>query len=160
MSARAAPAAEVRRARREVLLLLTVLVFIKRPSTPTIADARVETAWSRLGEIIAAVKRPGEEHSDLAKALGVLDLLARKEGIPIAIVGGAFGVLWTIMAIAITGGAPDVGPFSVAKVIFPLFGILFTGAAIVFGVYCNVRAKKYQEAYEAYRQRRQQGWWQ
>src|ERR1700688_5090427 len=40
MSARAAPAAEVRRARREVLLLLTVLVFIKRPSTPTIADAR------------------------------------------------------------------------------------------------------------------------
>jgi len=87
---------------------------------------------------------------------GVRQLPTTGMGLGIAIVGGAFGIFWTIMAIAITGGAPDVGPFSVAKVIFPLFGILFTGAAIVFGIYCKVRAKKYQEAYEVYQRRRQQ----
>jgi hypothetical protein len=87
---------------------------------------------------------------------GVRQLPTTGMGIGIAIVGGAFGVFWTIMAIAITGSAPYVGPFPVVKVIFPLIGILVTGAAIVFGISCNIRAKKYQEAYEAYRRRRQQ----
>src|SRR5262249_24765837 len=40
-------------------------------------------------------------------------------GIGMAIGGGIFGVLWTVMAIAITGSAPAEGPFVVAKVVFP-----------------------------------------
>src|SRR5579871_6392421 len=32
-------------------------------------------------------------------------------GIGMAVVGGVFGVLWTVMAVAITGSAPDVGAF-------------------------------------------------
>src|SRR5437764_601090 len=46
-------------------------------------------------------------------------------GIGMAIVGGVFGVLWTVMAVAITGSAPDVGAFSIAKAVFPLFGVVF-----------------------------------
>ncbi len=42
----------------------------------------------------------------------------------------AFGVLWTILAIAITSGAPDDGPFVVAKIVFPLFGVLFVLMAL------------------------------
>jgi hypothetical protein len=75
-------------------------------------------------------------------------------GIGIAVVGGVFGVFWTIMAFSITSAAPDVGPFSIAKVIFPLFGVLFTGAAIGFGIYACSKAQKYQEALEAYKGRR------
>src|SRR5438552_12934083 len=57
-------------------------------------------------------------------------------GIGIAIVAGVFGTLWTIMAIAITGAAPDFGPLSVAKIIFPLFGVLFLLVGLGFGFYC------------------------
>jgi hypothetical protein len=87
---------------------------------------------------------------------GVRQLPTTGMGIGIAVVGGVFGVFWTIMAFAITSGAPNAGPFAIVKIIFPLFGVLFTGAAIVFGIVCNIRAKKYQEAYEAYQRRRQQ----
>jgi hypothetical protein len=75
-------------------------------------------------------------------------------GVGAAVVGGVFGVFWTIMAIAITGSAPDVGPFSIARIIFPLFGVLFTVAAIAYGINCTARAAKYQQAYEAYQARR------
>ena len=50
-----------------------------------------------------------------------------KMGAAGSVVGVAVGILWTIMAIAITQSAPNVGPFAVAKVIFPLFGVVFTG---------------------------------
>jgi hypothetical protein len=75
-------------------------------------------------------------------------------GIGAAIVGGVFGSVWTIMAVSITGGAPDEGPFSIAKVFFPLFGIVFTMAAIGYGVYAYAKAQKYQEAFAAYKERR------
>lgn len=75
-------------------------------------------------------------------------------GIGIAIVGGVFGLLWTVMAFAITGGAPDFGPFGVAHVVFPLLGVVFIGAAVGFGVYCYSRAQKYQRAFAAYQARR------
>jgi hypothetical protein len=76
-------------------------------------------------------------------------------GIAIAVVGGIFGVFWTVMAIAITGSAPNDGPFEVAKVIFPIFGVVFTTAAIGFGCYVYTRAQKYQQAFAAYRARRE-----
>jgi hypothetical protein len=76
-------------------------------------------------------------------------------GIGGAVVGGVFGVFWTIMAFAITGSAPDEGPFTIAKVIFPLLGVLFTGAAIGYGIYCYSRAQRYQQAFQAYQARRE-----
>jgi hypothetical protein len=75
-------------------------------------------------------------------------------GIGAAVVGGAFGVIWTVMAIAITSGAPDFGPFAMAKTVFPLFGVVFIVAAIGWGVYCYTRAQKYDAAFRAYQARR------
>jgi hypothetical protein len=75
-------------------------------------------------------------------------------GIGMAVIGGVFGLFWTIMAIAITGGAPDDGPFTVAKIFFPLFGVVFIVAAVGGGIYTASRAQKYQEAFAAYKARR------
>ncbi len=75
-------------------------------------------------------------------------------GLITAVVGGGFGLVWTIMAFSITSGAPDVGPFSLAKVFFPLFGVVFIGAAVVWGLTCMKRAEKYQAAFRAYQARR------
>jgi hypothetical protein len=51
-------------------------------------DTKVSVAWAKLGRVLAAVKRPGEENSEFDRVLDVLKTLSRKEGIPIAIVGG------------------------------------------------------------------------
>jgi hypothetical protein len=75
-------------------------------------------------------------------------------GIGVAVVGGVFGLFWTIVAIALTGSAPDVGPFSIIKIVFPLFGVLFIVAAIAFGVHCRTRAQQYEKAFAAYQARR------
>lgn len=53
-----------------------------------VTDAAVSAAWAKLGRLIAAVTRPGEEQSEFDRVLGVLKDLSRKEEIPIAIVGG------------------------------------------------------------------------
>jgi hypothetical protein len=75
-------------------------------------------------------------------------------GVATAAIGGGFGIFWTIMAVSITSGAPDVGPFSIARVFFPLFGVLFILIAVGWGVYCVSRAHKYEAAYRAYQDRR------
>lgn len=77
---------------------------------------------------------------------------------PTSIVGGVvgvvFGVLWTIMACAITGSAPDVGPFPIAKVVFPLFGVVFVGVGIWSVVNAGSAAGNYTAAQTAYQSRR------
>jgi hypothetical protein len=60
------------------------------------------------------------------------------------------------MAIAITSGGPDFGPFATARAVFPLFGVVFIVAAIGWGVYCYTRAQKYDAAFRAYQARRRQ----
>ena len=62
---------------------------------------------------------------------------------------GVFGGVWTAMAIGITAGAPSFGPFKIAKVIFPAFGVLF----VIFGVSMSIRS--YQKAKD-YRSARRQ----
>ena len=72
---------------------------------------------------------------------------------PLGVVPIVIGVLWTILATAMTQQAPDDGP--VVKVFFPLVGV----AAIIGGIYSLVTISKKAEAYrgaeERYRQRRQ-----
>lgn len=75
-------------------------------------------------------------------------------GIGTAVVGGVFGLIWTVMAVSITGSGPDFGPFAISKVVFPLFGVVFIAAAIGWGMYCHARAQKYEEALRAYQARR------
>lgn len=54
--------------------------------TPT--DVKVSAAWAKLGRLLDAVDHPGQKNSEFDQALDVLKDLARKEGIPIAIIGG------------------------------------------------------------------------
>ena len=75
-------------------------------------------------------------------------------GIGMAVGVGIFGVFWTIFAASMTSGGPDFGGFGVAKVIFPLFGVVFTVGAIAYGIHIYSKAQKYQEAFAAYKARR------
>ncbi|MGF1579954.1 MAG: SHOCT domain-containing protein [Gemmataceae bacterium] len=75
-------------------------------------------------------------------------------GVGMTVLGGGFGIFWTIMAISITGSVSNDGAFAIAQVIFPLIGVLFTVGAVVFGVRTFAKAQKYQQAYAAYQVRR------
>jgi len=85
---------------------------------------------------------------------GVRQVPSPAMGTATAIIGGIGGILWTVFATALTGSGPDFGPFAVAKVVFPLFGVLFTCAAIGMGLYKRSQALRYLQAHEAYLARR------
>lgn len=70
-----------------------------------------------------------------------------------AVVMGAFGLLWTIVAGGIAGTASGMGAPSVFMV-FPLFGVVFIVAAVGTGISTVVKAGEYQRAEEAYQKRR------
>ncbi len=65
-----------------------------------------------------------------------------------------FGCFWTAMAIGITSGAPNVGPFAVAKFAFPAFGVLFVCAGIAMSVFQFSKAGAYRRAKQRYKRRR------
>jgi len=50
--------------------------------------SKAAAALAKLERLVAAVKRPGENNSEYDAVLEVLKTLSRKEGIPIAIIGG------------------------------------------------------------------------
>lgn len=53
-----------------------------------IAQKKASAALARLERVVAAVKNPGEKNSEFDQVLDVLNTLSRREGIPIAIIGG------------------------------------------------------------------------
>jgi hypothetical protein len=85
---------------------------------------------------------------------GVRHIPTTAMGYGTAAVGGVFGLIWTVMAISITSSGPDFGPFSVAKVVFPIVGVALTIGAVVYGVYCVNKAEGYNKALAAYQARR------
>lgn len=56
------------------------------------ADARISNALATLQRLVAAVHRLGKEDSEVDRALAVLKDLSRKEGIPLAIIGGVAAI--------------------------------------------------------------------
>lgn len=78
-----------------------------------------------------------------------------KEGSVIAgfMVAG-FGLFWTVMAVGITSSAPSFGPFTVAKVAFPAFGIFFIGFGIFIAAKNYQLAERHASAARRYRQQR------
>ncbi len=72
----------------------------------------------------------------------------------IGLVSGIGGLLWLVMAVAITGSAPDFGPFVIAKFIFPLFGVAFIVGGIWWAFHVYAQAEKYQAAFKAYQDRK------
>lgn len=131
--------------------------------SPSVGEQQI---GERLSEQLAEVKHQNElaridreweaerQQYMLADRYGRRSVPTPGMGIIAGAVGGLFGAFWTIMACAITGEAPDVGPFAVAKVMFPLFGVVFTVAAIGYGIYTVTRAQKYEQALAAYKARR------
>jgi hypothetical protein len=87
---------------------------------------------------------------------GIAQVPTAGMGIGTALIGGAFGVFWTMLALSIAGAAPHpTSDFSsLIRIFFPLFGIVFTVAAIGGGIYACIKAQKYQEAFAAYQERR------
>ena len=75
-----------------------------------------------------------------------------------SLVGGVvitvFGCFWTAMAVGITSMAPSFGPFAIAKLVLPAFGLLFVGLGIYNSVSTFNKADKYERAERRYRQRR------
>ena len=69
----------------------------------------------------------------------------------VAVGGGGFGLVLTIVALWLSEG-PTFGP-SISKLLF-LLGVVFIVAAIGFGIYCFSRAQEYQKAFAAYLSRR------
>lgn len=65
-----------------------------------------------------------------------------------------FGLLWTIMAVSITQLAPNFGPFAIAKVIFPLFGVGFIVFAIFGGISTKQKATQFRSAEREYQRKR------
>jgi hypothetical protein len=105
--------------------------------------AEIDRAWQIEREQYLVADRYGRRH---VPTVGY--------GLGGAVVVGVFGVFWTIMAFAITSGGPDEGPFGLAKVFFPLFGVVFTVAGIGYGIYSASKAEQYQKAFKAYQERR------
>jgi hypothetical protein len=60
----------------------------------------------------------------------------------------AFGVIWTLIAGAITAGVG--GP----ALLFPCFGVVFIAFGIGVSAYAYNKAQQYQRAYDAYQRRR------
>lgn len=75
-----------------------------------------------------------------------------------SIVGGIFvtmfSLFWITMAVGITGVMPNEGPFSVAKVAFPLFGLCFLGFAIAAVMKGYSKADQMEVGEKAWQQRR------
>lgn len=68
--------------------------------------------------------------------------------------GGAFALFWIAVSFSMTFSGPDFAPFSIAKVIFPLFGIGFF-CMIVWNAYSAFnKAEEYEQAQRRYEARR------
>jgi len=66
-------------------------------------------------------------------------------GILGGLVAAGFGIFWTV--IAASNGSPGV---------FPLFGVIFTGVAIVGVIFTLIKSSEYGDAEAEYRRRRQE----
>ena len=124
------------------------------------------TAAAKLGEQLAEVRYQNEleridreweaekERYTVPGQNGRREIPTAGGGIAGGVIIGVFGTFWTLMALAITGGAPSQGPFALAKVFFPLFGVAFTVGGIWLGVHTYKKAALYNQAFEAYQKRR------
>jgi LSD1 subclass zinc finger protein len=103
---------------------------------------RLDREWALRRAGFMRLSKDGTEREP-SVAAGVLSI----------VIGGGFGLFWTVMAFGITSrgmgmGAP--GPV----MIFPLFGVLFIAGAVVMGLMTISRALRLQQAQREYERRR------
>jgi hypothetical protein len=129
-------------------------------------ESPTNDAAERLGQQLAEVRYQNElarldrewanekEKYMLTGRYGLRYLPTAAMGWGTAVFGGAFGVFWVILAVAITSGMPDSGDFGVVRILFPVIGGLLPLGAVVFGIYIVRRAEAYNRALAAYQARR------
>jgi hypothetical protein len=105
--------------------------------------ARIDREWEIEKEKYMVTGKHGIRHIPTVAA-----------GRGVSIIGGVFGLFWTLIAFSITSDAPDGGPFQFVRIFFPLFGIAFTGGAIWLGIHLARKAEEYNRALAAYQARR------
>jgi hypothetical protein len=130
------------------------------------AAAPSNVAADKLGEQLAEVRYQNElarldrewgiekEKYMVSDKHGRRHIPTTSMGTSVAAIGGIGGLLWTISAFTLTSSGPDEGAFGTAKVIFPLFGVLFIVVAIGFGFHTISKASAYNQALAAYQRRR------
>lgn len=130
---------------------------IKRTASAVYTEVleRIDERTEKMAEDLAAIRRQNElEALDREWAMRRETLLVRSKngsisepsagvGVVASIGAAIFGVIWTVMAASM--GAP---------VFFPLFGVVFIGAAIFGGVRAVTHAGAYKREQELYEQRR------
>jgi hypothetical protein len=107
--------------------------------------ARIDREWAMEREKYLVADRYGRRYVPTSDM-----------GLGVAVVGGAFGALWTAVAITATASAADDGPFWISKLVLPAFGVLIIGAAFGFGLRTRARAREYRKAHAAYQARRRE----
>ncbi len=140
--------------RREDNVTFTEQLEELTEKTDALAD-RVDTLTSQ--NDIAALDREWEldrENYMVSNKHGVRRVPTAGGSVAGGLVAAAFGTFWTVMAFGITSGAPDGGGFSVIKVVFPLFGLIFIGIGVVSAVASFDKASRYQNAERRYQARR------
>jgi hypothetical protein len=107
--------------------------------------ARIDREWATERESYYVTDRNGRRNIPTTGA-----------GIATAVLGGGFGVFWTIMAFSIARSGPRFGDSGGPADFFPFIGIVITLVAIGYGIYCYSRALEYEQALARYKARRSQ----
>jgi hypothetical protein len=105
--------------------------------------ARIDREWEMERENYVIQSRYGRSH------------VPTGSDVTGAVFGAVFGIIWTIVAFTVTSYAPDVGPFPLVKICFPLFGVVIVIFALVHAARSYSRMQDYEEARRAYEVRRQ-----
>jgi hypothetical protein len=85
---------------------------------------------------------------------GIQQRPSKTVGIGSALFGGAFGAFWTYMVSSMPSSSPDFTPFNMMRMVFPIFGVIFTLYAIWTGISMYFKAQGYELAEQAYLERR------
>ena len=131
---------------------------------------RIDQRTAVMAENLTAIRRDAEiERIDREWSLRQRDLMVSNKngststpstiaGIMIIVIGGGFGLFWTIMTASMMSSAAttlgSAGPGKIAS-FFPCFGVLFFIAAVASGVTVITKASRYQDEEQQYRKQRE-----
>lgn len=137
--------------------LFAQLPSTEQPTADDVSKLESELAELRAEKELERIDREWEAEREqfmVSDKNGAKSLPTTGGSLVMGVVGAVFGVIWTAMAIGITSGAPDFGPFAIAKVVFPIVGVAITVGAIAMGFVGARKATEYEQAHAAYQARR------
>jgi hypothetical protein len=113
--------------------------------------AQIDREWEIEREQYMITDRYGRRHVPTTAGSAIVGMV---------VVG--FGVVWTVVAFIMAQSGsrflenhPGAGPAeSIIPWVFPCFGVLFIIGGIAMSIYSHSKAKRYQQAFQAYQRRR------